>query len=180
MPSGGDWSIHRGGALLLENATAVEVSDCLLDAPGGNGIFLSNLVQRCDIHHNEVRFAGDSAIAALGSTNGMAALGEWSESHPRDNAIHHNHLHNWGVWGKQTSAYFGSLVRRQRFEHNVVYNGPRAAVNLNDGFAGGNSIARNLLFNTVLDTGDHGQSRALRGVRAAVNRRVVIQWLAAD
>lgn len=37
-----------------------------------------------------------------------------------------------------------------------VYNGPRAGINQNDDFAGGSEFARNLVFNTVLDTGDHG------------------------
>ena len=39
--SGGDWSIHRGGMVYFENATATHLTDCLLDAPGGNGVFLS-------------------------------------------------------------------------------------------------------------------------------------------
>ena len=127
VPSGGDWSIHRGGAVFLENASYVEFSDNIVDAPGGNGIALSNSVQNCEIHHNEVRFAGDSCIIALGST---AFMDGRADTHPRDTQIHHNHLHDWGLWGKQTSAYFGSLVRRISFDHNVLYNGPRAGSNL--------------------------------------------------
>ena len=39
---------------------------------------------------------------------------------------------------------------------NIFYNGPRAAVNLNDQFGGGNVLARNLIFNAVRETADHG------------------------
>jgi hypothetical protein len=34
---------------------------------------------------------------------------------------------------------------------------PRAAVNFNDGFGGGNSVSNNLIFNTCRESGDHGQ-----------------------
>ena len=32
---------------------------------------------------------------------------------------------------------------------NVFFNGPRAGININDGFGGGNQIQNNLLFNFV-------------------------------
>ena len=76
--------------------------------------------------------------------------------HPMNAVISGNHLHDWGVWGKQTSAYFGGMVKDTHLTHNLIYNGPRAGINQNDGFAGGSEFAYNLLFNTVLDTGDHG------------------------
>ena len=43
---------------------------------------------------------------------------------------------------------------------NVFFNGPRAGVNFNDGFGGGNIMTRNLLFNYVRETGDHGPFNA--------------------
>lgn len=79
VPSGGDWSIHRGGTVMLENATGIEISDCLLDGPGGNGILLSNQIDGCEIHHNEIRFSGDSAIAAL---TRVIVLHGWQSSSP--------------------------------------------------------------------------------------------------
>ncbi|KAJ1456468.1 hypothetical protein M885DRAFT_564117 [Pelagophyceae sp. CCMP2097] len=39
---------------------------------------------------------------------------------------------------------------------NVHFNGPRAGVNFNDGFAGGDLIQGNLLANCVRESGDHG------------------------
>jgi hypothetical protein len=38
----------------------------------------------------------------------------------------------------------------------VFFNGPRAAINFNDGFGGGSEVAYNLAFNTVRETLDHG------------------------
>ena len=41
-------------------------------------------------------------------------------------------------------------------QDNLCYNGPRAGINWNDGFAGGSTVAGNLVFNMVRETGDHG------------------------
>jgi hypothetical protein len=38
----------------------------------------------------------------------------------------------------------------------VHYTGPRSGVNFNDGFGGGNFVTRNLMFNLVRETSDHG------------------------
>ena len=39
---------------------------------------------------------------------------------------------------------------------NVFFNGPRAGINANDGFGGGDEIAHNLVFSTCRESGDHG------------------------
>jgi hypothetical protein len=37
-----------------------------------------------------------------------------------------------------------------------MFNMPRAAINFNDGFGGGNLVEENLIFNTCRESGDHG------------------------
>ena len=44
--SGGDWSLHRGGAVVIENATDATISNCVLDHPEGNGIVLNGYSER--------------------------------------------------------------------------------------------------------------------------------------
>jgi hypothetical protein len=39
---------------------------------------------------------------------------------------------------------------------NVFFNGPRAGINANDGFGGGDVISHNLVFSTCRESGDHG------------------------
>jgi len=39
---------------------------------------------------------------------------------------------------------------------NIVYNGPRAHLNHNDGFCGGTVHESNLIFNSCRESGDHG------------------------
>ena len=52
-------------------------------------------------------------------------------------------------WAKQSAALFQALSCRTAFTHNVAYNGPRAAININDGFCGGTHLEANVLFNWV-------------------------------
>ncbi len=70
--------------------------------------------------------------------------------------VSYNHLHHWGFYGKQTSGVFVSMARNTTVGHNVIHDGPRAALNQNDGFAGGSVYEYNLGFNSVLESGDHG------------------------
>ena len=52
-----------------------------------------------------------------------------------------------GVWGKQVSCFFQGVSGNNVFEDNVCMNGPRAQVNINDGFMGLSRIEGNVLFN---------------------------------
>ena len=49
----------------------------------------------------------------------------------------------------QVYAYVQSRACDSLVQGNVFFNGPRAGININDGFGGGNQIQNNLLFNFV-------------------------------
>ena len=153
VPSGGDWAIHRDGAIFVEGVDGFLLQNCLFDAPGGNGLFLSNYVRNAVIEGNEFIYTGDSAIAAVGTAQ---LIDGTAGNQPRGTKIIGNLMHEIGIFGKQTSAYFQSLACETQFMGNVFFNGPRAGINFNDGFGGGNWVAENLGFNMVRETGDHG------------------------
>ena len=50
VPSGGDWSLYKGGAILLENTKFVNISHCIFKRLDGNGIFLSNFNRHTHIY----------------------------------------------------------------------------------------------------------------------------------
>ena len=154
VPSGGDWSIHRGGAIFVDGAENIMIVNNTFDQVGGNGVFLSNYVKNCTVSGNEFRFTGDSAIAVVGSSSTIDAA--TTSAYPSGNMISCNHMHDIGVFGKQTSCYFQSLACGNSLIDNVCYNGPRAGFNFNDGFGGMNHLEGNLIFNMVRETGDHG------------------------
>ena len=153
VPSGGDWSIHRNGALFIEGAENVVVDHCLFTNVGGNALFLSNYIRNAIISDNEFVWIGDSAIAAIGSSK---LIDGTNGNQPRGTKILNNLVHEIGIFGKQTAAYVQSLACQTILEGNVFFNGPRAGINFNDGFGGGNIVSRNLLFNFVRETMDHG------------------------
>ena len=49
-----------------------------------------------------------------------------------------------------------TVHRRSCAFPQVFFNGPRAGINANDGFGGGDDISRNLVFSTCRESGDHG------------------------
>ena len=153
VPSGGDWAIHRGGAIYAEGVDGIIIQDCMFDAPGGNGVYLSNYIRNASIEGNEFVFTGDSAIAAIGSAQ---LIDGTDGNQPRGTKIYSNLIHEIGVFGKQTSAYIQAIACETELVGNVIFNGPRAGINFNDGFGGGNLVMNNLAFNLVRETGDHG------------------------
>ena len=62
VPSGGDWSVHRSGAVFLEGVARVTIDHNLFNAPGGNGVVVSRFARAVSITNNEfVRCATDRA-----------------------------------------------------------------------------------------------------------------------
>ena len=153
VPSAGDWSIHRGGAVFVEGVDGFTMQKCRFDSPGGNGLFLSNYVRNAVIEGNEFKYTGDSAIAAVGSVD---LIDGTNGNQPRGTKIVGNFVHEIGIYGKQTSAFFQAVACQTEIVGNVFFNGPRAGININDGFGGGNRLENNLVFNMVRETSDHG------------------------
>ena len=153
VPSGGDWSIHRGGAVFVEGADGLTVQKCRFDSTGGNALFLSNYIRNAVVEDSEFKYTGDSAIAAVGS---VELIDGTSGNQPRGTYIVGNLVHEIGIYGKQTSAFIQSLACQTQVAENVFFNGPRAGINFNDGFGGGNKVENNLIFNMVRETSDHG------------------------
>jgi len=52
--------------------------------------------------------------------------------------------------------WFQAVTAQTLVQGNVHFNGPRAGLNFNDGFGGGDVIEHNLLLNCVRESGDHG------------------------
>jgi len=67
-----------------------------------------------------------------------------------------NLAREFGLWQKQSSFYFQAVGAKTVLQGNVIFNIPRAALNFNDGFGGGDEIHMNLLLNTCRESGDHG------------------------
>src|SRR5690606_15377557 len=66
VPSGGDWSIHRGGAVYFESVEESRVQDCQFTWCAGNALFLWGHQRHISIELNDFYAIGSSAIALVG------------------------------------------------------------------------------------------------------------------
>lgn len=172
LPSEGDWALQRSGAISIEGAVNVTVDRCQLTRCDGNGIFIGGYARDVRITRNDFNWLGESAMAAFGWTsrclyaNCSATLPDRvgpdgrGGDQPRGTLVAGNLVREIGVWQKQSSAWFQALAAATTLESNVIFNGPRAGVNFNDGFAGGDRVVGNLVFNMVRETVDHGTLNA--------------------
>ena len=79
---------------------------CVFNQTGGNGLLLEGNATASSVRGNEFVHTGDSAIVSLGSTSGVDGT---AATFPDRNQISANHIHEYGVYGKQTSCYFQAL-----------------------------------------------------------------------
>ena len=168
LPSGGDWALQRSGAVSAHGTANLSLTDCMLRALDGNGVFLGGFHRGAVVARNEFVELGGSAVALWGDTstalnaNGTKTV-KWPVGpdargglQPWDTTIEGNLAREIGIFQKQSSFVFFAIAARTRIVANVVFNIPRAAVNANDGHGGGDEIAQNLFVNTCRESGDHG------------------------
>lgn len=151
LPSG-DWSIHRGATLFVEDSSNVTLEGLEFDQVSGNAVMFSNEVTHSVLRKCLFKNTGDSAISMLGSSKQMIGT-TGNGLFPSYNLIESNVVDTVGVYGKQTSAYFKAKSRENTVRNNVFMNGPRAGVNFNDGTAGGEILEGNLIMNFVRFSG---------------------------
>jgi hypothetical protein len=171
IPSMGDWSIYRGGAVRIAGAEDIAIRSCRFDGIGGNGVFVDGYAARIGVSDCSFSDIGESAVCLVGeshlSLDGTTRCefcgaenpwgwGEPSNNHPRDCVVANNVIHNIGVFGKQTAGVFLSLSECITVAHNHIFETPRAAICINDGLYGGHTIEYNDIHDTVRETGDHG------------------------
>ena len=168
-----DWAIYRGAAILMEGAENCLISNCDIYDLGGNAIFFSNYNRNNRIEGNHIANIGASAVCFVGDPEAVRSPAfeygefvEWSQidtvpgpktnNYPADCFVNDNLIHNIGTVEKQVSGVQISMSQNITVGHNTIYNLPRSGININEGTWGGHIIEWNDVFNTVLETGDHG------------------------
>jgi hypothetical protein len=153
-PSGGDWALHRGGTIYLTNTRNVTITHNLFTQLGSNAVALIDYNDGTSITLNEFVWLTDSGIILVGSTNGIDGFSV--KTQPANTLIQSNLFHETGIYIKQTAPVFVTMSRSVSVIGNLMFNMPRAAININDGFYGNHTISWNVIFNAVRETKDHG------------------------
>ena len=151
--SGADWAAPRRAAVAIEGAEGVRVSGCAFETLGGSAVLWSNFIRRSEVSNSSFAWLGGNAVLAMGTDQfGDATDGE----HPYNNTVSNCFAREIGVFAKHSGFYAEFVAGAVNLKKNIAFNGPRAAIALNDGMGGGSNIEQNLLFEMVRETADHG------------------------
>ncbi len=167
-----DWTTFRGAAIQFNGGQDCTITDCEFDQLGGNSIFINNynrriVIKSCYIHHsgaNGIAFVGDPAMVRnplfrYGSQDYESldkTPGPKGDNFPQDCRVEDCLITMTGRFEKQTAPIQISMSSRITVSHCSIYDVPRAGINISEGTFGGHIIEFCDVFNTVLETGDHG------------------------
>ena len=167
-----DWTVYRGGAVIYNGAEDCSLSDCEFDQVGGNTIFINNYNRRITIKGCYIHGSGANGIAFVGDPSTVRdpiftygpqdyqkidrTPGPKGNNFPEDCLVEDCLITLTGRDEKQTAPIHISMSHRIRVNHCSIYDVPRAGININEGTFGGHIIENCDVFNTVLETGDHG------------------------
>jgi len=168
-----DWAIYRGGAVTLTGTEDVQILDCEFDQPGGNAVFVNHynrraLIKGCHIHDagaSGVCFVGDPAavrdpLFEYGQGQDLKKIdrtpGPKTENYPADSAVEDCLIQGIGRVERQPAGVQISMSRRIAVRDTTIHDCARAGINVSEGTWGGHLIERCDVFDTVLETHDHG------------------------
>ena len=168
-----DWTFHRGGALLIEDATDIVVSDGALSGLGGNGIVVSGHARRIALRGLLLQDIGASGVAFVGRPESVRnplfhydrrlkvgeldrTPGPRGDAFPSDCVLEDSLIRRVGLVERQAAGVQLAMARRITLRHLTVHETSRAGINIGDGTWGGHLIEGCDVFDTVLETADHG------------------------
>lgn len=168
-----DWMLHRAGAVMLEGTENCKISECIFDQLGATAIMVSGFNSKVTIDNNHIANAGGSGICFVGDVAAVRSPafryeqflpyelidktpGPKNKFYPKNCLVYNNLVHDIGRIEKQATGVEISMSENITVKNNTIYNTPRAGINIGDGTWGGHIIEYNAVFNTVLETGDHG------------------------
>lgn len=168
-----DWTIYRGGAVVLEGTEAIGIRDCEFDQPGGNAVFVNAYnrgarIKGCHIHDtgaSGVAFVGlpkavRNPLTDYGQRHDRAKIdltpGPQSPDYPADCTVEDCLIEGIGRVERQPAGVQISMARDITVRDCSIYDCVRSGINVSEGTWGGHLIERCDVFNTVLETSDHG------------------------
>ncbi len=168
-----DWAIYRGGAILLDGTENVSILDSVFDQPGGNAVFVNNynrraVIKGCHIHDagaSGVCFVGDPAavrhpLFEYGQTHDLTKIdrtpGPKTPDYPAECVVEDCLIHGIGRVERQPAGVQISMSYKITVRDTSIYDCARAGINISEGTWGGHLIERCDVFDTVLETEDHG------------------------
>ncbi len=168
-----DWAIYRGGAVKLTGTEDVHILDTEFDQVGGNAVFVSQynrrtLIKGCHIHDtgaSGVCFVGDpdavrNPLFEYRQKNDLTQIdrtpGPKTPNYPSCGRVEDCLIHGIGRVERQPAGVQISMSQDITVRDCSIYDCARAGINISEGTWGGHLIERCDVFDTVLETHDHG------------------------
>ena len=177
-----DWTIYRGGALFLRGTENCSIIDCDFEQLGGNALFISGYNRNATVRGCMIRDCGANGIAIVGEAKAVRSPmfswgpgnpwsggkpemapedidrtpGPLTADYPANCLIEDCLITRIGRLEKQSACVEISMAQNITVRHCSLYEVPRAGINVGDGCWGGHVIEFCDVFDTVLETGDHG------------------------
>jgi Right handed beta helix region len=168
-----DWTIAHTGCLYITNSENILVNNCTFDQIGGNGIFMYGYNRHNVVYNNVFVDAGASCVCLIGDTISVRCPltfsggtctdrtpGPRSPDYPAFIVVDNNLMNHFGRFEKQTAGVAIGISECDTVRHNTVHDCPRAGMSVNSNCFGGHDISFNWIYNTVLETDDHGPFNA--------------------
>lgn len=168
-----DWTVYRGGAVFFDGAEDDTIENCDFDQLGGNAIFASEYNRRIVVRGCLIQDSGANGIAFVGDPKAVRSPvfnydtkydytkldhtpGPIGNNFPANCLVEDCLITRSGRFEKQTAPVEIDLAQNITVRHCSIYDVPRAGINIGDGCWGGHLIEFCDIFDTVLETGDHG------------------------
>ncbi|MEQ6120107.1 PDZ domain-containing protein [Reichenbachiella sp. MALMAid0571] len=168
-----DWTMYRGGAVFIEGAENVSIKNCEFTNLGGNVIVVSRYNRGVEIRGNHIHDCGATGITFVGDPSAVRSpsfqysqfvpiaemdtvKGPANNQYPAQCVVDDNLIYRTGRIEKQTAGVQISMAMDITVSYNSIYEVPRAGINISEGTWGGHIIEFNDVFDTVLESGDHG------------------------
>lgn len=168
-----DWTFYRGAAVTLTGAEDCTISDSEFDQLGGNALLVSGYARRITFKGLHVHDAGASGISFVGDVSSVRnpllhydqrlkvsqldrTPGPKSPDYPSDCLVEDCLIARVGQIEKQGAGVQIEMAARMTLRHLTIHETSRAGINIGDGGWGGHVIEGCDIFDTVLETSDHG------------------------
>ncbi len=168
-----DWTIYRGGAILVKNSVNCTIDRCVFRNIGSNGVFVDGNNENIRITRSHFLEIGASGLCFVGRPDSVRSplfeynerqsikdidteKGPKSNNYPKKCTVEDCLVEKIGLVEKQAAGIEISMSHGITVKNCTICHTSRAGINISEGTFGGHRIEGCDVFDTVRETGDHG------------------------